>query len=890
MTGIRVWLKRLRSIFQRDKWEAELTAELESHLQMHVAENVRAGMSPQEARRVALLKLGGVEQTKDRYREQRVLGWVETTWQDLRLGLRILTKNPRFTSVATLILALGIGANTAVFSVMNTVLLKPLPYPDANRIVMLHEKIDLPTYTDEIDMLPAADFGDWAARDAVFESIAGIKYRSFDLAGYGEPIRMEGASVSATLFSVLRVDPLMGRVFSPDEDHHGGPRVVLLGYGLWASHFGANPRVIGQAVRLNGESYTVIGVMPKWFHFPDADDQLWVPLDLGPEDLTDRARQSMLVVGKLRQAGGLAEAQAEMDSISRTLAREYPATHAGMRVHLVSVRDQVVGEVRPAILILWGSTTFVFLIVCANIANLLLTRSMARRQEFAIRVALGAPLARIGRQLLTESLLLGLLGGVFGLAFALGGMHAIRWLSPPDAFPYLPRLDEIGFDPIVLAFAAGVSLFAGLVFGLVPAFQVAHGDLNEPLRESSRGAAGGKRRSWTRMVLIVAETALGTSVLVGAGLLFRSFVRLEQVPLGFQTKNVFTLRLIPQGPKYASPIAQSNFYQSVLKNIESIPGVQSAGAINFLPLTQVWHAERFSVEGQTPSIPGEQPVADFRPVTPRYFQSLGIPIETGRDFSWADVPDSLPVVIVSEAVARRFWPNGDALGQHIKQGLPDAPARWLTVVAVVGDLRYYDVVNKPRPTIYLPFTQGARANLSLHDLVVRTAVSPSAVSSALRRAVWAVDRDVPLSRMRSMDEVYSIAMAPHRFNLLLLGLMAGLVVVLAALGVYGVTAYNVQKQTWEIGIRMALGAEPHKVVTAILFDSAKHALFGVAIGILLALLLNQVIKALLFAVSATDKVTYFLAAAFLGSIVLLASYVPARRAAHLDPAIALREQ
>lgn len=890
MRQLLAWLTRFGGMFRRKEREAELAAELESHLQMHIEDNLRAGITPEEARRQALIKLGGMEQAKERYREQQRLPWVEALWQDLHFGARVLIKSPGFTTIALLTLGLGVGANTAVFSVINTVLLKPLPYRDPERIVMVHEKISLPSLTDDVDMVPAGDFSDWTNRDTPFEDMAAIKYRSLDLTGTGEPVRIEGGAVSASLFSILRVDPMMGRVFSREEDRYGGPRVVLLSYGLWVNRFGANPGLIGQPIRLNEEDYTVIGVMPKWFHFPDPDDQLWVPLDLSPEDLADHAHLSVLAVGRIKHARGISDAQAQMDTIGDQLAREYPATHAGMSAHVISLRDQIVGDVRLAILILWGCTTFVLLIVCANIANLLLARATTRRREFAIRVVLGATPMRVVRQLLTECVLLGVLGGTLGLAFAVWGMYLIRWISPPDSFPYLPRLNEFGFDHTVLTFAIGTSILAGLVFGMVPALQLGRSDLQEPLLEGSRGATGGGRSSWIRMMLIVAETALGTIVIVGAVLLFRSFLHLKQVPLGFQTKNVLTLRVIPQGPKYSNQVTRSNFYQRVLENIKAIPGVQSAGAISFLPLTQIWHTDRFSVQGQTSSIPGDQPPADFRPVTPGYFESLRIPFKTGRDFSWADAPGSQPVAIVSDAVARRFWPKVDPLGQHIKPGLPDMPGAWLTVIGVVGDVRYYDVVNQPRATIYLPFAQNAGANMALHDVVVRTALDPSSASSAVGRAIWSVDRNVPLSRVRTMDEVHSIAMAPQRFNLLLLGVMACMAIVLAAMGLYGVTAYTVQKQTREIGIRIALGAEPYKVVKVILLNGVKHVAIGIAVGILIAFSLSWVMKDLLFAVSAVDPLTYAFAATFLCSVVLVACYFPARRAAHVDPTIALREE
>jgi predicted permease len=880
------WLKQM---FSRRLYYRELSEEIREHLEEKAEELMAGGMSKEEATGAARREFGNVTLIEERSREVWQWPSVESFFIDVLYGLRQIRRNPGFTFVVILTLALGIGVNAAVFSVVNAVLLKPLHYPRADQIVMIQEKVSLPGYEDDLDMISPADFADWSTRNTSFEDIAAIRYQSFDVTGNGEPARVEGSAVSASLFSVLRVDAALGRVFTQEEDRYGGPRVVLLGHGLWVSRFGSNPQMVGQSIRLNNESYTVIGVMPKWFHFPDQDDQLWVPLDLRADEFTNRLDRSVLVAARLRQGVGLKQARAQMDAAGRQLAQQYPATNTGVRALVVSLREQIVGDVRPAILILWACTGFVLLIVCANISNLLLTRASVRRREFAIRVALGAARVRIVRQLLTESILLALLGGILGLVVALWGMHAIRWISPPDSFPYLPRLDEIGIDRSMLSFTLGISLLAGFSFGLIPALQTGRSNLQEPLKESGR-ISGGGRDSWTRMLLIVAETALCTIVLVGAGLLLRSFLRLAQVPLGFQPRNVLSLRVIPRGPRYSNQAERSSFYQQALQKVDTIPGIQSAGAINFLPLTQVWHVDKFSVQGQTLPMPGEQPVADFRPVTPGYFPSMGIPIIGGRDFSWADAPGSLPVVIISDAVARRFWPKDDPVGRHIKQGLPDSPGAWLTVVGVVGDVRYYDVASKPQPTVYLPYAQSQSTSMALHDLVVRTAVDPSSVASAVRSAIWSVDGSLSVSRVRTMEEVYSISVTPQRFNLQLLGLLACVAVILAAVGLYGVTAYAVQQRTHEIGVRIALGADPHHVIGLVLFQGTKLALAGVAIGIVTAFLLTRLMKSLLFTVTASDPLTFVGVPSILMIVALAACYIPARRIMGVDPMTALRHE
>ncbi len=880
------WLKQM---FSRRRFYGELSEEIQEHLDEKTEDLMAGGMSKEEATKAARREFGNVTLIEERSREVWQWPSIESFFNDVLYGLRQLRRNPGFTLVVILTLALGIGVNAAVFSVVNAVLLKPLRFPGSDQIVMIREKISLPGYEDDLDMVSPADFADWSARNTSFRDIAAIRYHSFDLTGNGDPVRVEGSAVSASLFSVLQIDAALGNVFTREQDHYGGPRVVLLGYGLWTSRYGSSPQIVGQSIRLDDESYTVIGVMPKWFHFPDQDDQLWVPLDLRPDEFTNRVDRSVLVAARLKQTVGLQQARAQMDAAGRQLAQQYPATNAGVSAEVVPLRDQIVGDVRPAILILWACTGLVLFIVCANVSNLLLTRASIRRREFAIRVALGAARLRIVRQLLTESILLALLGGTSGLAVALWGMHAIAWISPPDSFPYLPRLHELGIDWSVLSFTLGISLLTGLSFGFIPALQTGRSNLQEPLKESGR-ISGGGRGSWTRMFLIVAETALCTIVLVGAGLLLRSFLRLAEVPLGFQPRNVLSLRVIPRGPRYLSQAERSAFYQQALQKIESIPGVQSAGAISFLPLTQVWHVTKFSIQGQTVPVPGEEPVADFRPVTPGYLSSMGIPMITGRDFSWTDTPGSLPVVIISDAVARRFWPKEDPVGRHIKQGLPDSPGGWLTVVGVVGDVRYYDVTSKPQPTVYLPYGQSQVTGMALHDLVIRTAVDPSSVNSAVRNAIWTVDPSLSISRVRTMEEVYSISVTPQRFNFQLLGLMAFVAVILAAVGLYGVTAYTVQQRTREIGVRMALGARPHEMIGLILFQGAKLAIVGICIGILTAFSLTRLMKSLLFNVPSSDPLTFVGVATLLLMVALAACYIPARRIMDLDPTIALRHE
>lgn len=786
-------------------------------------------------------------------------------------------------------LALGIGANTAIFSVVDAVLFKPLPYPNAGRLVVVRQRVRLPGYETDRDMVTAADFTEWRARNNCFEDLAAIRYRSFDLTGDGVPLRVEGDAVSANLFPVLQANAWLGRVFRPEEDRYGGPRLVLLSYALWATRFGEDPAVVGRTMRLDGENYTIVGVMPKWFQFFDPDDQLWVPLDLRPEEFTNRTDRSLIVAGRLKAGVELTRAQTEMDAVSLQLAETFPQTNQGVGAHVILLRDWLIGNVRPALLLLWGSSGLVLLIVCANVASLLLTRSSIRRQEFTVRAALGAGRARLTHQLLTESLVMAALGGLLGMLVAGWGMHAIRWISPPNSFPYLPRLDAIVLDRTVLLFNLGSSILAGLLFGVVPALQVRRRNLLESLQENARGSAGGAQAT-VRAALIVAETALGTIVLVGAGLLLRTLWHIERVPLGFDARHVLTMRVIPRGPKYATPQQRTMFYRQILGSIESLPGVESAAAIDFLPLTRVNEINVFSIEGQPPPLPGRQPSADFRLITPGYFRSMNISLIHGKPFSWRDTPQSIPVAVIGETMARRFWPNEYAVGKRIRPGLPSSPGAWLTVVGVAADVRYFDAVREPLPTVYIPLQQNEFLPQSMHDLVVRTTLDPASLASAVRGAIWSIDRDLSISRVRTMEEVYRISTTPQRFNLELIGTMACLGVILAAVGLYGVTAYSVAERTREIGIRMALGAPRREVLRLVLSQGMLITMIGTAVGIAAALTLSSQMKSLLFGTAAYDPPAYLIAAAILMVVGLAACYLPARAAARLDPLVALRHQ
>ena len=883
MRKTRAWLLRFEGLFRKERRERDLSAEMECHLQMHVEDNLRAGMSPTEARRKALIKLGGVEQTKEIYRDRRGLPILETLLQDLRYGARMLRKNPGFTAVVVLTVALGVGANAAIFSVVDAVLLRPLPYPESDRLVMAWEKVSLPNYQNDENNPSPGNFSDWKNQSTIFENMGAYRNRSFNLTGEGEPVRVEGEQVSAGLFSVLKVNAALGRVFTAEDDQPAGRHVVVLSDGLWKSRFGADAQILHKTILLDGESYAVVGVMPTGFHFPDPDDQLWVPIALTPQDLANHGSHNLVVTARLKQNVSLSQAQSELNRIAQRLTELYPDTNTGVQANIVALEEEIAGPVRPVLVALFGAVGFVLVIVCANVANLLLGRASARHREIGIRIALGAGRIRILRQLLTESALLALLGCALGLLFACWGILTLKLLSPP----HIPRTDEIQINTSVLVFSLTISLLAGFIFGVLPALQAARGDVNDSLKEGARESTGGARLR-TRNLLVILETALGVVVVIGAGLLLRSFLILERVPLGFQPQNVLTFRVIPRGERYSLLTGRTAFYQQAIERIQALPGVRSAAAVSFIPLTNVRASKGFSIEGRIRPAAGQIPMAGYDAVTPGYFDSLRIPQRSGRDFSWRDTPQGQRVVIINEAMARAYWPGEDPLGKRIKFGTPEDPIPWWTVSGVVGDIREFDVLTPPRPTLYLPISQADDSNYVLRDWVVRANGDPLAIASSVRAAMREVDPDLPVSRLRSLEQVRNVSVAAQRFNLLLFGLFAALALALAAVGIYGVMAYSVAQRTREIGIRVALGAQRGEVVRLLLGQGTRFAAFGVILGLAGAFALTRLMADLLYGVRPTDPLTFAGVAILLAAVSLAACYFPARRAMRVDPIVALR--
>lgn len=878
----------------------DLDQEIREHIEIETQDNIDRGMSPEEARHLAMRKFGNVTRVKEEAREVWTVVWLEHLAQDVRYAIRMLRKTPGFTAVAVLTLALGIGANTAIFSLFQAVILEPLPYPQPNRLVMLLERVRLRSYQNDFSDPSPGNFAAWQARNSVFEDIAAIQDRSFNLTGSGEPVRVEGEAVSASLFSLLRVHTALGRTFNSDEDVPGGPRIVVMGYGLWVSRFAADPQIVQKSILLDGMRYQVIGVMDRSFRFPDPanfhasvlGDQLWVPIALSSADLSNYGSHSLEgCVARLRPGVTVGQAQVQMDAIAQRLAREHTTTNEGVGINVVPLRKELVGNVESVLWTLLASVGLVLMIVCANVTNLLLVRASTRRRELALRVALGARRMRILRQLLTENILLALLGGCAGVLVASLGTQALlrlRALQTPGPSG-LPQFGEVGVGLPVLAFSLAISLLVGVILGIAPAWQVIRTNVQDSLKACAResGSRSGLR---LRDTLVIAETMLSFTVVVGAVLLLRSFLLLQQTPLGFNPSGLLTLRAIPRSTQYSQPWQRSSFYREALAKIQELPGVKSAAAVSFLPLAFFQDSKGFSIEGQPALTSGQLPMAVNYLVSTGYFETMGIPVLQGRDFSWSDGPQTLPVVVVNEKLAKTYWPNEDPIGRHIKAGRPDDPMPWLTVVGVTGNSHNFDIASQPQPTVFFPVSQVSEGTALLRDWVVRTNGNPMAVVAGVRQAVWSLDKDLPISRVQTMEEVRSSALAEEQFALLLLGLFAALALILASVGLYGVTAYATAQRTREIGIRMALGAQGRDVLLLVISRGARIGFVGVSMGIIAALLLTRLMGGLLYGVRASDPLAFGVVAVLLSVVTLIACYLPARRAMQMDPVFALRHE
>ena len=871
-----------RNLFRRGRVERELAEEIEAYLEMLTEAKVREGLDPRAARRAALVELGGVEQVKESVREVRMGSFIGTTWQDVRYGLRVLIKSPVFTLVAVLSLALGIGANTAIFSVVNAVLLRPLPYQDSRRLVAVWHTPPQESFPglDRFSVSPG-NYLDWKAQSRSFEQMAAYEYAGLSLSTSGDPVPVTGVAVSPDFFSVLRSTPAMGRTFFPEEEQTGRDQVVVLGHGLWQRAFGADPGLVGRTVTLNGRSHTVVGVMPAGFEFPQ-EAELWVPLAWDNQQRQVRSIHDSLVVARLRPDVTQAQAQAEMSAISGRLEQQYPEENKGWGAVVIPLQEDLVGDVRPALLVLFSAVGFVLLIACANVANLTLARGANRQKEIALRIALGATRTRVARQLLTESVLLALTGGVLGLLLAGWGGEVLVRLSSGS----LPNAGDVGVDRWTLGFTLFISLAAGVAAGLMPALQFTRAEMSETLKQGTGRAGGSSIKQRTRKALVVCEVALSLILLVGAGLMIRSFWKLQRVDPGFDTSNKLTMAVMLSPTRYSDPQQQLAFLDRALEQLRAQPGVVSVGTTSTIPLTGSGSKQPYAVEGRPAASVAEQPLAQTRYVTPEYFRAMGIPLRQGRFFREQDREGGAQVVIVSEAMARQLWPGQDPVGKRLTPSfhLQLGPRE---VVGVVGDVKSSAAEAAPAATMYLPYHQTPRPWMVF---VARTASAPGNFVQAASKAFYAVDREQALTDVRTMDEVLAGSLSGRRFNMTLLIVFAALALVLAAVGVYGVMNYSVALRRRELGIRMALGARTVDVLRLVLGQGLALTLIGVGVGLLGAYALTRLMTSMLYGVAATDLLTFVCVSGVLLAVGLLASYLPARRATKVDPMIALRSE
>jgi predicted permease len=863
-----------RALFQRRNLDAQMDEELQVHIEMQTQENLKSGMAMGPARAAALKQFGRVDFVKETCREQRGITWLEQFIQDIRFGLRMLRKNPGLALVAVLTLALGIGANTAIFSLVNAVMLRPPPFPESQRLVFMSEKS---RHMDDMS-ISYPNLLDWQQQNQVFEGIGGFDGQNFHLTGTERPERVEGYSVSANFFSVLRVAPLHGRPFSFDEDKPGAARVIVLSEGLWQRRFGSDLSILNQPIMLNGESYTVIGIMPRSFQFPRTVE-FWTPLGLNYAQPSWKQRGNhpgIYAIARLKPGVSLKQATAEMQTITSRLEQEYPDTNTGTGVTLMSLRERMVRTARPALILLLGSVLFVLLIACANLANLLLARAAARQREFAIRVALGAARSRIVRQLLSESLVLALLGGVFGLLVAAWGIQLLNQIIPPE----IREAILINLDAKVLAFTFCIAVLSGIVFGLVPAWQASRPNLTSSLKESGAGTGDSRGRHRFRHALVISEISLALVLLIGACLLIRSFGRVQAISPGIDTEHVVAMNFSLPTYKYREPQQRQAFFEELLRRTSAVPGVKVA-SVTTTPLGG-WQMG-YHVEGRPYALPGQGDLCDYATISPDHFKVMGIPLKQGRVFLETDNQNAQRVVIIDEKFANKHWKNSNPIGhQIIVGGNSNQP---LSIVGVVGHVKNYGVDQVSREEIYLPLSQNPQPSM---NLVVKTARALPELASTLRSVVRPIDADLPLSAIRTMDSILGENVAPRRITMLLLTGFSALAVVLAVVGIYGVMAYSISQRTREIGVRMALGARTQDVLRLILKQGSKLILIGIVVGSLVGLGLTQFMGRLLFDVKPTDPLTYLSMPLLLAAIALLACYLPARRAAKVDPMVALR--
>jgi putative ABC transport system permease protein len=876
-----LWL-RLQTLFRRARTADRLDSELQFHLDQQVAENIAAGMSPEEARRAACLLFGNPAVLRETTRDTWGWTWLETLLQDVRYALRSLRKSPGFAAVATLTLTLGIGANTAMFSVVNTSLLRPLPFPKSSQLVDVWAHSSLFDFPNLGLSLP--DIEDIRAQNTVFSVIAPYNYSGMTLTGRGAPQRLDGAQVSARIFPLLGTKPLYGRIFTAAEMQPGQDREIILSYPLWQKEFGGDPRALGTSITLDAKPYAIIGVMPPQ---QDLDYftsvQFWTPFAPSNKERAARSAHGTPAIARLKPGRTIAQAQAELDAIATRLAKAYPDADGRWSFRVRSLETDLVGDSRAPLLILLGAVCFVLLIACANVGNLFLSRGWTRRRELAIRSALGASRGRIIRQLLVEGLLVALIGGICGLLAAAWGIQGLRSLLPADT----PRIKDLSIDPMVLWFTLGVSILAGLLFALAPAALVSGQELNAVAREGGAQTGAGSQHKFLRHSLVVAEVALALLLVIGATLALRSFANLLAVNMGFRQDHLLTMTLNFPSGKFSKAGESVPYVRQILTLVRAVPGVESASASLYAPLTDFKGESTVHTDAMLPSAPAAMSQADR--AAPDYFQTLGIPLIAGRDFADTDARNSPDVYIINQAFAQRFFKGANPVGRRIWTNV-DAKGnpQWGQIIGEIADTRDQGAKQAPEPELFAAYDQIDQSGSV--SLVVRTRTDPLSTLSAIEDRIWSVDKAQPVEDVATMDQLLSKSNAAPRFQTFLLSVFGGLGLLLAVVGIYGVISYSVAQRTHEIGIRMALGADTARVMRLVLQQALDLALLGVAIGIAASFALTRLMSSLLFGVRATDPLTFACVAIVLVAVALAACYIPARRAMQVDPVIALRHE
>jgi putative ABC transport system permease protein len=866
-------------LFRGETFDRDLQEEMRLHLDLRQQAHIGDGLSPANARAAAQRQFGNA--TLLRESSGDAWGWrgLQNFAQDLRYGTRALLRTPGFTLLAVLTLALGIGANTAIFSVVNAVLLNPLAYRDPDRLVTLLHYGSSP--------VAPANYIDWRDQSHSFEAMGAAEYWSPNLTGVDSPEHLTGLRLTQSIFPMLGIAPLMGRTFIAGEDRKGAEHEVVLGYRLWQRRFNGDPQVLGKLIQLNGESFTIVGVMPAEFKFAPfwaARAELWVPLEFG-DRIHQRGGNSLRVFARMKRGVPLTAARAEIAAVTGRLELQYPGTNR--HVVVTPLKENVVGKVETPLLIVLCGVGFVLLIACANVAHMLLARTSDRQREIAVRTALGAGRGRVITQFLTENLLLAAMGASAGLLLAMWGVKALVALSPAD----IPRVDTVAMDARVILFLLVTTVLTAALFGLAPAMQATAGNLSGALKEGGRGGSDGVRRNRLRSFLVASEFALAFMLLIGAGLMIRSFLALQSVNPGFDPHHVLSMVVSVAGSQEAPEGLRELFYRQLLRQVRNVPGVESAGAINHLPLAGDLWGWNFTIDGRPQPRPGEEPMAVYRVAMPGYFEAMRLPLLRGRAIAASDDAGAPGVVVINQRAANQYWPGEDPIGKRLVM-----ESGTYTIIGVSANAKQEDWAENPQPEIYLAalqnrdFLGGADSHIAYITLVMRTAGNPAGMASAVKQTVWSMDRNLPISQVLTMDRAVADATAEPRFLALLLGVFAAVALVLAAVGIYGVMSYAISRRTHEIGIRISLGATRADVLRMVLMQGIVQALTGSLVGVAGALLLARLMAKMLYGVRPNDPVTFGVVTLVLGVAALLAICVPARRAMRIEPIVALRQE